>query len=93
MIHQQGHCIPHNDFNVVMRAAQYVETGSSSAYYLGTLGPLRGVNGWHQAGCVNSGDGQIGVVPYENLKVASDLREDDDETAPYAVTISAAFLP
>jgi hypothetical protein len=92
-VRQLGYCLPHDDYHVNMRAAQFVETGALSVYYLGALGSLRGINGWWQTGCVNSGDGQVGKLPFEGLKLADDLSNDNDEDSPYAVTITADFAP
>ena len=90
---QLGYCLPHDDYHIVMRAAQYVETGARPGYYLGVLDSLRGINGWLQTACVNSGDGQVGKVPYANMKVADDLTDDNEETSPFEVTIAADFAP
>ena len=76
-----------------MRSAQFVETGTQPGYYLGTLDSLRGINGWSQTACVLSGDGQYGLVPYENMKVANDLSDDGIENSPYGVTIASDFAP
>ncbi|HEY2817257.1 MAG TPA: hypothetical protein VGK44_09030, partial [Casimicrobiaceae bacterium] len=92
-VRQLGYCLPHDDYHVVMRAAQFVETGAQPGYYLGALDSLRGINGWWQTGCVNSGDGQVGEVPYASMKVADALSDDNDENSPYAVTITADFAP
>jgi len=88
-VRETGTCFPHDDYHLNMRTAQFVESGPRPGYYLGKLDVLRGVNGWIQGGCVLSGDGQIGLVTYQNFKVADDLS--DDENSPYEVTITSDF--
>jgi len=92
-VQEFGTCLPHDDYHFVMRSAQFVETGTQPGYYLGTLDSLRGINGWSQTACVLSGDGQYGLVPYENMKVANDLSDDGIENSPYGVTIASDFAP
>jgi hypothetical protein len=59
---------------------------------LGTLGSLRGVNGWYSASCVVNGDDSLPGATDDRAAVMTPLVPLTDEVIPYRVTIMPAYL-
>jgi hypothetical protein len=93
MLKQDGTCIPHDPFNIPPRHAQMSVVPPNQVFYrLGTLGSLRGVNGWYSASCVVNGDDSLPGAPDDRAAVMTPLVPLTDEVIPYRVTIMPAYL-